>query len=427
MQVFNLTNLNTTQEVPRAIYKPINISEEYIYFEKILITLEDTWSNGIWAYNLALNKMYRIDHGQHVEHADLYDMDTPSINWNGTTKLNPNYMYFATITELNEEDYIEFYEIDLLRGIQRVILGFKFDKHSLIYKNMEILTTGYLIFRLSYDLELSETDFFDVVYLIDVAENKYYEILDEDFKINYGTKIIIGEGEDARLVFDEYFLSEEEQYEMLTSDEIELAFDLPKDMTEESLHKNSIKHIRLSDFIQEIKEGKEELSFETIDAIDKEGAIRIIGETAENIYYRKKYYDFVLRERGDFLSLRQIGSYEVYKINKETLEKTFIRNVHGDVEVKTNANRAYTVIPQSKTIKIQDFDTEEIIYSYRKRYIGKAHEQIIDYANDEYLVIGLEAADSLNTVKYMVVDTISDEILIIGNDVLMLQDYLFIV
>ncbi len=427
MQVFNLTSLNMTQEVPRAIYKPINISEEYIYFEKILITLEDTWSNGIWAYNLALNKMHRIDHGHHVDYGDLYDIDTPNINWNGTTKIAPEVMYFATITELNEEDYIEFYEIDLVSGVQKIILGFKFDKDSLLYKNMEVLAPGYLLFRMSYDMELSETDFFDVVYLIDVEEKKYYEILDEEFKINYGRRIIIGEEEESKILFDEYFLSEEEQYEMLTSEDIELAFDLPKDMVEETLHKNAIRYANLIDFIHEIKAGKEELSFRTIDEIDGEGSIRIIGETTDNIYYRKKYYDFALRERGDFLSLRQIGSYEVYKINKDTLEKTFIRNVHGDVEVKTNANRAYTIIPQNKIIKIQDFDTEEIIYNYKKRYIGKAQEQIMEFANDEYLVIGLESVETLSGMRYMIVDAINDEILIIGNDVLMLQEYLFVI
>lgn len=427
MQIFNLTNLNMTQEVPRAIYKPINISEDYIYFEKILITLEDTWSDGIWAYNLAFNKMHRIDHGHHVEYGDLYDIDTPSMSWNGTSKIAPGVMYFATITELNDDDYLEFYEIDLVSGVQRVILGFKFNKESLMYKNMEILAPGYLLFRLSYDMELSDTDFFDVVYLIDVAEKKYYEVRDESFKINYGQKIIIGEGEETKMVFDEYFLSEEEQYEMLTSDDLELAFDLPGDMKEEDLHKNGVSYIYLADFIRETKEGKTRYSFRTIDELYGEGSIRIIGETKDNIYYRKSYYDYVLRERGDFLSLRQIGSYGVYKINKETMETNFIRNVHGDVEVKTNANRAYTIIPQNKVIKIQDFDTEEIIYNYKKRYIGKAKEQIIEFANDEYLMIGLESVETLSVMRYMIVDAINDEILIIGNDVLMLQEYLFVI
>ena len=427
MQVFNLTSLNTSQEVPRSMYKPINITDECIYLEKILITLDDTWSNGIWAYNLAMNKMHRIDQGQHVEYADLYDIDTPTMHWNGTTKLDPDFMYFATITELKDEDYIEFYEIDLISGTQKNILGFKFDKDSLLYKNMEVLATGYILFRLSYDMELSETDFFDVLYLIDVKERKYYEIMDEEFKINYGQRIIIGEGEEAKIVFDQYFLSEEEQYDMLTSEDIELIFDLPENIEENMLHKNAIKMTNLKDFIDEIKSGKEELTFEIIDEIEEEGSIRIIGETAENIYYKKKYYDFALREKGDFLSLRQIGSYQVHKINKKTLEKTFIRNVHGDIEVKTNLNRAYTVTPQNKVIKIQDFDTDETIYTYKKRYIGKAQEEVIEFANDEYLVIGLESTESLKTRRYMIVDAFTDEIIIIGSDVLLLQDYLFIV
>ena len=214
---------------------------------------------------------------------------------------------------------------------------------------------------------------------------------------------------------------------MLTSEDIELIFDLPENIEENMLHKNAIKMTNLKDFIDEIKSGKEELTFEIIDEIEEEGSIRIIGETAENIYYKKKYYDFALREKGDFLSLRQIGSYQVHKINKKTLEKTFIRNVHGDIEVKTNLNRAYTVTPQNKAIKIQDFDTDETIYTYKKRYIGKAQEEVIEFANDEYLVIGLESTESLKTMRYMIVDAFTDEIIIIGSDVLLLQDYLFIV
>lgn len=427
MQVFNLTSLNTTQEVPRAIYKPINISEEFIYFEKILITLEDTWSNGIWAYDLARNTMHRIDHGHHVEYGDLYDIDTPSIHWNGTSQITQDRMYFATITQIDAQDYIEFYEIDLVSGVQRLILGFQYDKDELFYKSMEVLAEGYLLFRLSYNEELSETDFFDVLYLIDVQERSYYEIKDEAFKVNYGRKIIIGEGEAALLVFDEYFLSEEEQYEMSTSDDIELVFDLPEGLTEDRLHENAICYCTLSDFIERVKRGDETLTFHEIDRLHGDGLIRMIGETNDSIYYRKQYYDFVLRERGDFLSLRQIGSYEVYKIDKRTMERTFLRNVHGDSVVKTNDLRAYTILPQSKSIKIQDFDTEEIIYHYKKRYIGKASERIIEYANDEYLIIGLESQDTLNVMRYMIVDAISDEILIIGNDVLMLKEYLFVV
>ena len=51
----------------------------------------------------------------------------------------------------------------------------------------------------------------------------------------------------------------------------------------------------------------------------------------------------------------------------------------------------------------------------------------MEFANDEYLVIGLESVETLSGMRYMIVDAINDEILIIGNDVLMLQEYLFVI
>lgn len=427
MQVFNLTSLNSSQEVPKVIYKPINMNDESIFFEKILISLDDTWSEGIWAYDLATNQMQRIDQGQHVKYSQLYDFDTPYMYWNGTSKVDPNAMYFATITQVDEEDFIEFYQVDLLSGVQRSILGFKFDQENLMYKNMEVIAPGYLLFRLTYNMDLADSDFFDNMYLLDVEAKKYYEIQDEAFKINFGQRIVVGEGENAQLIMEEHYLSEEEQYEILTSDEIELAFDLPGGLDQDHIHKNAIKSAPFQRFLQEIIQGEKHLSFDIIDEIYQEGSLRVIGETEDNIYYKKKYYDFVLKDKGDFMSLRKMGSFGVYKINKQTLEKTFIRDIHGELEIKTNNHRAFTISPQKNVLNIVDFETEEIVYPYKKRYVGKANEEVMDFPNDEFIVVMLESDEYEEGVHYMIVDAISDEILIAGNDVLMLEDYLFII
>ncbi len=172
MQVFNLTSLNVSQEVPKVLFKPINLTKDYVFFEKLLTGKDETWSEGIWAYHILTNEMHRMDQGQHVEFKELYDFDTPQIYWNGMSKIDPDAMYFATITELDEEEYIEFYEIDLLSGVQRNVLGFKFAKEELYYKSMDLLAPGYILLRLNFNPEYMDVEFFDEVYLIDVKEKK---------------------------------------------------------------------------------------------------------------------------------------------------------------------------------------------------------------------------------------------------------------
>lgn len=428
MQIFNLTKLNSSQEVPRVLYKPINITAENIYFEKIVIALDDTWSEGIWEYNIYDHNMFRLDQGQHAEHTQLYDFDTPVNTWNGKTEIENTKMYFATITEIDDDDFIEFYEINLESRVQRSILGFKFDKNAFMYKNMEIIAPGYILFRLSYDLDLADSDFFDNVYLLDVENKKYYEIKDEAFKINFGRRIIIGDNpENQYIVLEEFYLSEEEQYEVLTSEETELAFDLPGDLDPDHIHKNSVKIIKLEDFIEQVIEGKTEIGFEIIDEVNQDGVIRIIGETDTKIYYKKEYYDFVLKDKGDFVSLRKIGRYEVYSIDKETLGVSYVWDIEKNIEIKTNNNHIYEIRENSKDTVMIDLETNKEFYIYEKKHANKLKEEILEFLNNEYLVVKVRRYDEKSSEIYKIVDAYTKETLIIGNDVLVLDEYIFVI
>lgn len=426
MQVFNLTSLNVLQEVPRVLFKPINRNGEFIFFEKLLTSLDDTWSEGIWAYDITSHEMNRVDQGQHVQYKELYDFDTPQIFWNGTSRVDPNFMYFATITALEDEEFIEFYEIDLLSGVQRNILGFRFEKDSFVYKSMDFLAPGYLLFRLSYDADFIDVDFFDDLYLLDVREKKYYEIKDEAFKINIGTMIVSGKGKNARVFLEECYLGEQEQYDLITSEEVELAYDLHEDIDPQQIYRNSIKTIPLANFIKQIKEGVQTIRFDEIDDVMMEGSIRLVGETDDSIYYKKQIYDFVLKEKGDFLSRRKIGSYEVYKIDKKTMQTEFVRDVHGDVEIKTNRKRAYLIKDLRFHAKIEDFDSGEIVFDYKKRFVGRAYEEIADVVNDEFFVVHLDSEDP-KVANYMIVEIATDEMIVAGHDVLVLEDHLFVI
>ncbi|MDO4710348.1 MAG: hypothetical protein Q4A75_00105 [Peptostreptococcaceae bacterium] len=426
MQVFNLTSLNILQEVPRVLFKPINRNGQFIFFEKLVTGIDDTWSEGIWAYDIDTHEMSRVDQGQHVQYKELYDLDTPQIFWNGTSRIDPDFMYFATITALEEEEFIEFYEIDLLSGLQRNILGFRFEKDSFVYKSMDLLAPGYLLFRLSYEADLIDVDFFDDLYLLDVKEKKYYEVKDEAFKINIGSLIVSGKGRNARIFLEECYLGEQEQYDLLTSEEVELAYDLHESIDPQQIYHNAIKTTTLANFIKQIKAGTEKIAFDVIDEIAMEGSIRLIGETAESIYYKKQIYDFVLREKGDFVSRRKIGSYEVYKIDKKSLKSEFVRDVHGNVEIKVNSKRAYLIKDLRFHSKIEDFDSREIVFDYKKRFVGRAYEEISDVINDEFFVVHLDSDDP-KVANYMIVDIASDEMIVAGQDILVLEDHLFVI
>ena len=426
MQVFNLTSLNISQEVPRVLFKPINLTKEYVFFEKLLNGKDDTWSEGIWAYHINTHQMHRMDQGQHVAYQELYDFDTPQIFWNGTSKIDPDAMYFATITELDGEEYIEFYEIDLLSGVQRNVLGFRFPKEELYYKSMDLLAPGYILLRLCYNVEYMDLEFFDEVYLIDVKEKSYYPIYDEIFKISAGSLIVSGSGENARVFVEEYYLEEEEQYDILTSDEVELVFELPEGIDLDILYKNSIRTILLSDFVLQVKEGREKIELEIIDEMFKDGSLRLIGETDRDIFYKKQYYDFVLKERGDFLSLRKIGSYELYRLDKATLHKELVRDIHGDIRIKTSTQRAYIINESRFHATIEDAQTQEIVFDYKKRFVGRAYESVAELVNDEYFIVNLRSDDP-KVASYMIVDVKTDEMIVAGHDVLILQDYIFVI
>lgn len=428
MQIFNLKYLNNSQEVPKILYKPINITEENIYFEKIIMGMEDSWSEGIWEYNKFDHAIKRLDRGHHAENVQLYDFDTPINFLSKDIQGSMDKMYFTTITEIEDEDYIEFYEIDLETRSQKSILGFTFDKDAFLYKKMEILAPGYILFRLSYDMELADSDFFDSVYLLDVKEKKYYEIMDETFTINSGNRILLGENfEDQHLLIEECYLDEEDQFDILTQEDVELAFDLPGDMEQKQLHINSIKVIKLSNFIEQIKNGKSHMDFEIIDKIDQEGVIRILGETEDSVYYKKEHYDFILKQRNDFMSRRKLGSTQIYKIDKDTFESTHIKDVSKNSDVKVNNFCVYEVVESKDKIDLVDLETDEIIYTHGIIYPGKLVQDVISFKNNEYLIVRLSKPENDMLCTYEVIDCYTGEAIIHGKDILTLDNYIFVV
>ncbi|MGL5256595.1 MAG: DUF2118 domain-containing protein, partial [Proteocatella sp.] len=274
-----------------------------------------------------------------------------------------------------------------------------------------------------------DSDFFDSIYLLDVKEKKYYEIMDEAFNINSGNRFILGEKFDEQyMVMEEYYLEEEEQLEILTSDEVELAFELPGDIKQEQLHVNSIKIIKLSDFIDQVKAGVENIEFQIIDKVNKDGIIRIIGETEEAIYYKKEYYEFILKEKNDFVSRRKMGRPEIYKIDKESRKLSYIRDVDKMSEIRTSDYFIYEIIDNGDEVQIFDLEKGEILYTYKKKFSDfRIKQEVVGFKNSEYLILKVSSLKHEEIYKYEIIDCVTNEVIIIGDDILILDSYIFVV
>ena len=428
MQIFNLQNLNKWQEVPKIIYKPLSVTDSSIYFEKIVLGLEDSWSEGIWEYDKFSHVMNRLDKGHHAENVQLYDFDTPINYISSNVEGSLDKLYFTTITEVGDDDFIEFFEIDLESRIQRNILSFTFDKDAFLYKKMEILAPGYILFWLSYDLELADSDFFDSIYLLDVKEKKYYEILDDAFNINSGTRILTGETfKEQYLFIEEYYLSEEEQLEVLTSEEVELAFDLPGDLEPAQVHVNAIKGIKLSDFIDQVKNGEKYIDFDIIDELDQEGTIRLIGHSDKAIYYRKEYYEFILSQKNDFMSRRKIGRSEIYRVDMKTLEKSYLKDVDRGSTIIVNNDSIFEVIEFNDRSELLDLETHETRFTFKKTPFRDWKYEIVDFKNNEFLIVSMSSPTEEIGRAYHIVDVSTRETVITGSDILTVDNYIFVI
>lgn len=418
MNLFDLKDLNSKQEVPKIIYKPINIYRNNIYFEKIVESKEDVWCDGIWKYELNTNNITRMDAGHHVKFKEFYDVDTPEIFLDGSSKGNNKYIFFITLTEIDSESYLEFYSLDVKNEIQKRIFGFKFSKESLIYKKLEILNSRYLILRFTQNIDDISINNSDELYLIDVEEKKYYKILDEKFYLNIGNFFVFKNDISEYLIFEELYIDLEDKYEILNSDDVEFEFKTITNIDKDIVFNNAIKIIKLESFVNQIKSQKLNIEFDVKDSIVHEGYIEIIGETNEYIFYKKGYYPSYLKNKGDFLSLRNIGSDEIYRFDKTSLEVFFLKNLTKDDIIKTNRETCYILSRNNNSLSIIDLTTDKILFKANENLL-KIYD-VLEMVNSDLIILMERESGICNLLEIK-----TNEIILKGNDILILEKYIF--
>ncbi len=424
MNIINLNHLNQQQEIPKIAYRPFKTYQSSVYLEKLVSSKNQEWTEGIYELSAEDNSLHRIDVGEQVENPFLFDMEIP-FTMSDLQKLSKhNKIYYSLTTQTAEECMVSFYEINLESRQQSYILTFSFPENKLEYLGMEMLTEGYFLFRLTENAEDDTMDFFDIVYLVDVSEKTFYRVYDPVLRMTFGEKTVFGT-DNKYLLLEESYLTEEEQFEFLTSRDLELAIEVPKDFSEDFVHKNAVYMIDFSLFLEEIKSAKRQLSYTELDSIYMDGLIRVIGESKHGIYYKERIYDFVLKQKNDFMSRMMMGNEIIMELDKKSLKSRMIAKEPYPNNIFVNEKGIYKVEENDLRIEIFNLKTKALEAVYTKKS-GMADMEIFQDMIDNYLILRCHT-DMTHIPEYIkMIDLTQDnQIICIARDYFILGDTVF--
>lgn len=424
MYIFDLKKLDNGQEVPKIVYRPFKVYNGNAYFEKIVIAKDHEWTDGIVEYNFDTHMLTRIDEGPHVDDPMMFDIEVPFTFEDIQVLKTMKSIYYSSTTEINSTVYIKFYEIDLDASVQRLIMSFSYRKDYVLYRGMELLTDGYIIFRITDSVEEDDSGFKDRIYLIDVAERTYYEIHDDIIRLSFGNKYVVWEPT-PRLIVEEHYISETEQLEILTLKDVELAFDLPDDVDEDYIHKNTIYQTPFRVFLKQVKTDSE-ITYDIIDDIYLEGSIRTVGETDKAIYYRKRIYDHILKNSTDFLARQMVGKELLMRINKLSLKTSVVGPYSYPSQYLISKNKFYCVQNTDEDIRLENVDTKKIELIYEKRPELFINERIVSLVNNQTIILKVYPIGNVPDNNHLVIhNVVSGTDIHMADDIFVIDDYLF--
>ena len=425
MKIVNLNQLNQQQEIPKITYRPFKTYRDFIYLEKVASSLEQEWTEGIFEFSLESNEMVRIDVGPQVKDPFLFDMEIPFTLSDIEKMSKHNRIYYSLVSQMNDEIILSFYEIDLDTRKQLLVLSFSYGVSEFDYLGMELLSEGFFLFRLSDTSPKSGGA--ESVYLVDVSEQSYYLVKDSILCMTFGEKSVFESKKGRFLLIEECYLSEEEQFDLLTSRDLELAIDIPNGMTEDFVHQNSILLIDFDLFLNEVKSGKESLSYQTLDSIFMDGSIRLIGENQKSFYYRQRVYDFVLKSKNDFMSRMMMGHEVIVELNKNSLNTRVVAKERYPNRLVVNDHGLFQVIQKEDCIEIVSLIRHKTIVHYQKHPGLYDSEEFVELANEILMIQCQSKIHPLQEYIKLVDITNKNEIISIARDFFVLGDTIFTV
>ncbi len=425
MRVIDIKEIIKGQDVPKIAYRPIKSMRDRIYFEKVQGLVDEEWTEGIYRYETSSKKLSRIDEGEHQSDPSLFDIEVPSSYEDVLAVKDMNEIYYCASSDFSGEYTLKYYCIDLSDDSQSDILTFSFSSAEYVYKGFEILTKGYFIFTLSITGSDYDDSQYDKIYLVDVDEKKLYPIYDMVFKLTAGKREVIGTNTKYLLV-EEVYLMEDEEIELLLSDELELAIDIPEELDEDFVFQNSIKVIPFENFLRLVKAGSRKMIYKELDSIEKEGILRIVGETDSSIYYKKNIHNHILSMSKEFNDRRMRGKEQIFALDKEDLNIKKVTDISSDTMLAFDDDIIYMIEEDENEAKITDISDESVLYTYVKNTENAdIKEFFYDMYNHRYIVIGvIKKTERLNgsylkiiDIKGIEDDKICEDIFVIGDTV----------
>lgn len=398
LRFVDLKRLIKGQEIPKILYRPVKVMAERIYFEKIMEGKMQYWTDGIYRYDLAEDRLSRVDRGIQEEYPALYELDVPSTYEDVMAFKEMQDIYYGVKMDVGSRTVLNFFRIDVQSDEQYEIMSYEYYGDEYEYEGMEVLTQGYFIFTLTPKFGDENGLEYDRVYLVDVYQGIHYPVRDLPFSMTGGKRAVIGR-EKKYLFLEEIYLSEEEETEFLLSSDMELVMKIPEDMDESFVYINRLNILPFDNFLRLVKIGAHKYEYEELDAVFEEGLIRTIGETAEKIYYKKARHEHVLKASREFKDRLMIGKEEIFAIDKESLSISKVMDMEEDSILVFEGEHIYEIKETKEHIHILEPDQEQIFagrplmierFSYEKRCSDQGgKEYFYDIFGKRYLAIGV--------------------------------------
>ncbi len=376
MDIIDFNWFKSNQEVPRLFYQPFKVWKEDIFFEKIVSTFSREWMDGVYRWDYGSESMVRVDKGIYMEHPDLFNMQLFYKQSDMDSLCKHDKIYFSVLSMSEDKIFVTFYEIDTSTESQTEILTYSFSQDEWTYSGMEMLTDGYFFFRMTKtDLENKVKD---ALYLVNVYKNEAYEVKDDIMRMTYGPILFFESNGRPYVLVEESYLTEEEQEEFLSDEDLELLVVIPEKFNKDFVHRNSILLLDFNNMISALKKGETKFNYIVKDHIFMDGKLRFIGESKRYFYYKKAMYDFTL-SKNDFISRFMIGKESVFSIDKNTFEVNLVSNESEKNIVFADDRGIYRVEENDECIDIVELDTDDRVISYEK---SDDNEHFLEMRND---------------------------------------------
>ena len=381
MKKIDLTILRNYQELPKVSFRPIKVLEDKIFFAKYIKKNKyENYVEGIYLYDKENENIILLSSKEFSN----YDMFVPSDYEDLLSLDGMNYIMFSTVLDNKYDETksnIVIYAIDVYTNQQIEIFSIKYNPSEFFYSGFRILSDTYILIELEnlYNEEVKE---WDKLFILNIYTNEIVEI--QDLMVKYTSGMLYIDNENKNVYVEEMYMQEEDEIAILTTDMYEIDTNIQE--SEVNPFKNSIKYDTVDDFLNTLNVDKLRLKMKTIDSINEEGILRVIGSTNEYIYYKKSKHQKELKESKEFLDRILLGKEEIFAIEKSTGLLQKITNLELGYVFSFDKDVYHKISDENTNIKIIDVSTGSIIYTYKKQ---NRAEEFSDFINARYLVVGV--------------------------------------